>query len=163
MLQSGDILHIYVTFIRPPHYKFVVCVCPKHPLFFFINTGPGSFTPDADVFVEKAELRFLDHDSYIDTSLVVTFPQVELDQAEKKGVLTDSIKARISDTLTQHKYLAPVHAKKIMKNLTPSQSTQLSNKISILEQELLFLDDGPWVSPCSESIENMAEKTKFPS
>lgn len=123
MLQPSDILYIYVTFIRPPHYKFVVCVCPEHPLFFFINTNPGSFTPDADVFVKKTELTFLEHDSYIDTSAVCTFPEMELNKAEKKGVLPDSIKERIKDTVTQHKHLAPIHAKKVIKNLAPSEAT----------------------------------------
>ena len=117
VLQPGDVLYIYCVYSNPPKNKYAICVCPHFPLFFFINTYPRRTSPDAQVYIEKTELSCLRRDSYINTAAMFTFAQNELDKSEKRGVLTDAIRARIIYAVSNHDYLPLRHKEIALKNL----------------------------------------------
>ena len=118
MILPGDVLYIYCSYIKPqPKYKFVVCVCPNPPLFFFINTEPRSRTLDAQLFVAQSEILSLQHDSYINTSEIVTFPKTEINNADKKGTLPPRVRKRVRDIVTKHRYLSPMQKQLVIDNL----------------------------------------------
>ena len=118
MILPGDVLYIYCSYIKPqPKYKYAVCVCPNPPLFFFINTEPRSRTLDAQLFVAQSEIPSLQHDSYINTAEIVTFPKAEIDNADKKGTLPPRVRNRVRDIVTMHRYLSPMHKKHVLDNL----------------------------------------------
>lgn len=117
-LNPGDILHIYCVFIKPPKYKFVICVCPVDRLFFFINSKPRRTTPDAQLMIKKETFSFLTRNSYINTATICTFGEHEIDKAEKIGLLPKNIKDKIIDIVRGSRYLAPKHIDIIVKNLS---------------------------------------------
>lgn len=119
MLLPGDVLYIYCSYIKPqPKQKYVVCVCPDPPLFFFINTEPRSRTLDAQLFVSQSEIPSLLHDSYINTAEIVTFPKAEIDNADKKGTLPPRVRKRVREIVISHRHLSPMHKKIVLDNLT---------------------------------------------
>jgi hypothetical protein len=115
----GDVLYIYCSYIKPqPKQKYVVCVCPDPPLFFFINTEPRSRTLDAQLFVSQSEIPSLQHDSYINTAEIVTFPKNEIDNADKTGTLPPRVRKRVREIVISHRHLSPMHKKIVLDNLT---------------------------------------------
>ena len=115
MINPGELLRIFCSSINPPKPKFVVCVSSM-PLFFFINSSPRRNRPGADIFVEKNELPFLDHDSYISTGLILNLPQFELNQAQNLGTLPDSINQKIRDVVSRNSYLTETQKQVVLKN-----------------------------------------------
>ena len=103
-LRAGDIIHVFCAFI--PDHKFVVCICPDHPLFFLINSLARRSTPDAQVLIKQAEFpSFLKQDSYINTATpIMIYPQ-ELSKAKPVGILTDSLKSEIVKVVKECGYL----------------------------------------------------------
>lgn len=75
------------------------------------------------MLVESTELPCFKYDSYINTAMVCTFGQKELDQAEKKDVLPGTIIEKIRDTVTKHKYLPEIHKQTVLKNLISPKSS----------------------------------------
>jgi len=117
-LKAGDIIHVFCAFIS--NYKFVVCICPDHPLFFLINSQPRRSTPDAQVLIKKAEFAsFLQKDSYINTATPITIYPQELRKAKSVGILTDSLKSEI------------VKVVKECGHLSSRQQTLIENNMSI--------------------------------
>ncbi len=117
VLQAGDVLYIYCSYITPPHFKYAICVCPARPLFFFINTEPRRIAPDAQVLVTPSELPCLDRDSYVNTAQVLTFSEDEIAKSQKRGALPDNIKKRIRENTDNHAHLPPGHKKLVDRNL----------------------------------------------
>lgn len=117
VLEAGDVLYIHCSYITPPHFKYVICICPNWPLFFFINTEPRRITPDAQLRITPAELPFLDRDSYVDTAQALTFSKNEIAKSETKGSLPENIKRRIREITDNHKHLPLVHKKLVDSNL----------------------------------------------
>ena len=119
MLLPGDVLYVYCSYIKPqPKHKYVVCVCPDSPLFFFINTEPRSRTLEAQLFVSQSEIPSLEHDSYINTAEIVTFSKAEIDNADKKGTLPPRVMKRVREIVNSHRYLSPIHKTIVLYNLT---------------------------------------------
>lgn len=116
MLNPGDVIHIYCRFIKPSHYKFAVCVCPENNWFFFINSEPWTFKPDAQVLVKHTELEVLNHDSYIDTAMFCFFRHVDVENADHKGRLPNTVMKRIRDSVEKHGHLPGIHREIVMNN-----------------------------------------------
>jgi hypothetical protein len=118
ILSPGDIFYIYVTYIHDPHYKYIICICPDHPLFFFINTEPRRTKLDAQLLIKKDDYPFLAYDSYINTGEMVTFGARALQWAKWVGRLTAKTKAEILEITKNSRYLPPLHCKKISENFS---------------------------------------------
>lgn len=117
MLQSGDVLYIHCRAIRPyPKDKYAVCICPKFPLFFYINTEPRTRYLDSEVSIKKSDLPRLSHDSYIDTTTPVTFETQEIDAADEAGKLPGGVKQQIIEVVKNHDHLPPRHEKLVFNN-----------------------------------------------
>ena len=113
MLTAGDILRVYCVFI--PKKKYVVCVFPKHPLFFLINTEPRRISPDAQLLIKKKDFPFLQYDSYINTAMLCVISKDEIAKGKRLGHLTNEMKNLIIDCATNKGYLPQAH-KDIIKN-----------------------------------------------
>jgi hypothetical protein len=116
-LKAGDIIHVFCTFISD--HKFVVCICPDHPLFFLINSEPRRSTLDAQVLIKQAEFKsFLKQDSYINTATPITIYPLELSKAKSVGILTDSLKSEIVKVVKECGHLSPIMQTLIENNLS---------------------------------------------
>ena len=107
MLAAGDVVLIDCQKLKNPHDKFTVCVCPTRKWFFFINSKPRTLSPDAQVPIHDYELDCLDHDSWIDTSKIISFSEAELvsarrDRQRHKGPLSNVIKLRLKKRIREH-------------------------------------------------------------
>ena len=116
-LKAGDIIHVYCTFIGD--YKYVICVCPKYPYFFLINSEPRRKTPDAQIKIKKEDFPFLSLDySYINTATICTIYPDEINKATIKGSLPTHIKAEIIRVVNGCRYLSPNQKTLIETNLS---------------------------------------------
>jgi hypothetical protein len=116
-LKAGDIIYVYCTFVGD--YKYVICLCPKYPYFFLINSEPRRITPDAQIKIKKVDFPFLSHDSYINTATICTIYPDEINKATPKGSLPSHIKAEIIEVVNKHRYLSPNQKILIKTNLSP--------------------------------------------
>lgn len=121
MLQAGDVIYIYCHYIKPPDYKYAVCVCPKSPLFFFINSHPRRISPDAQILIKKSDLPCLSHDSYISTAKLLFFSTEKVNNAEKRGRLAGSVKLQIIDVVKAHNHLPPRHERLVFNNFKKAE------------------------------------------
>ena len=117
ILKPGNVIHVYCVYIDPPHFKYVICVCPKFPLFFFVNSEPRKSTPDAQVLIKKSELPLLPHDSYVNTATMYTFNEIHLKRATVVSSLSKDIKKKIKSAVREHTYLPKRHADLVLSNL----------------------------------------------
>jgi hypothetical protein len=116
-LKAGDIIHAFCAFI--PDYKYVICLCPKHPYFFLINSEPRTKTPDAQIRIKKEDFPFLSLDySYINTATICTIYPDEISKATLKGSLPPHIKAEIIKVVHECGYLSPNQKTLIKTNLS---------------------------------------------
>ncbi len=118
MLQSGDVIYIYCVFIKPPDYKYAVCVCPKSTLFFFINSDSRRISPDAQLLIKKSDLPRLSYDSYISTAKLLFFSMEKVNAAEKRGRLPVSVKQQIIEVVKNHNYLPARHERLVFDNFS---------------------------------------------
>ena len=123
MIENGQIVLIPAAHLPDTigHDKFAVCICNSRFLFFYFNSKPFKFTPDAQVTVYGSlELHFLDHTSYIDTSKVHQLPPVAIRTAVQNGKVwscPQSIIDRIKQAVSQHPHLSTVQRETAMNNL----------------------------------------------
>lgn len=122
MLSAGDVILIDCQNLKNPHDKFAICVCPTRKWFFFINSKPNVFTPEAQVPIRSYELACLDYDSWVDTSKVISFSDSELipakrDKRRHKGALSNAVKLRIKKAVRIHGLLAEIYAESVRENL----------------------------------------------
>ena len=104
MLRVGGVILVNCTLIKPPKPKFAICVSPNQKLFFFINSKPRRLA-DAQVKVQEFELACLAHDSYVDTSKMVTFSVNELASAQDRDLISNTVKLRIKNCVRNHSHL----------------------------------------------------------
>ena len=115
-LTAGDVLLIYCNYIKPPHDKFCVCICPKRRWFFFINSEPRRANI-GQVAVLPRDLACLDHKSYIDTSKILTFSSGELSKAQHKEGINPTIRLKIRLAVQAHGVLQTTQAQVVGQNL----------------------------------------------
>lgn len=117
-LTSGEIIHIFCVFARPPKHKYAVCVCPQSRFFFLINSEPRNALPDAQIFIRKSDFSFLVDDSYINTGTICQISEEEINHGKRVGFLTAPLKDEIIKVTEQCKYHSPVNKALIAKNLS---------------------------------------------
>jgi len=116
-IKAGDIIHAYCAFI--PDYKYVICVCPKYPYFFLINSEPRRKRAKVLLKIKKEDFPFLSYDySYINTATIITLYSNEINKATHKGVLPAHVKDEIVKVVNECRYLSPNQKNVITTNLT---------------------------------------------
>jgi len=116
IFQATHVYLIYCSYIPDPHPKFSICVCPTWARFLWINSDPRRTKPGSQILITPNDLACLNHDSYIDTGKMVTFPPSDLKTAKPKGILKPSIIKNIKSVINEHQYLTGNQIKIIMKN-----------------------------------------------
>lgn len=116
-LKAGDVIHAYCAFI--PDHKYVICICPKFPYFFLINSEPRTKTPNAQIKISKEEFPYLSHEfSYINTATICTIYPNEIEEAKFKGYTPDHVKKEIVEVVNGCRYLSGNQKSLITKNLS---------------------------------------------
>ncbi|MGH7496813.1 MAG: hypothetical protein ACREOO_31075 [bacterium] len=121
--EPGRVLYLHCNFTRPqPKNKFLVllAISPK-PVFFIINSEISSFIRarqnllSSQILLRAGEYEFLEHDSYLDCTVVIDalsldeiITQLLIDLSRIKGVLNESSRAQILDTVAVSKTLSDV-------------------------------------------------------
>jgi hypothetical protein len=121
-LKAGDVIYAYCAFV--PGNKFLICLCPSPPYFFFINSEPRRQTPDAQIEITKKDLAFLKHVSYINTATICTIYPEEIIDATPKGPLPAYLKEKILKVIDGSRYLSANQQAMIKTNLGPTSSLQ---------------------------------------
>ena len=120
MLSPGDVILIFCQKLKVPKDKFTICVCPERKWFFFINSKPRPLKPESQVPIHDYELPCLDHDSWVDTSKIISFSDSELipakrDKRRHKGSLSNALKLRIKKLVRDHERL-PGHQAQVVED-----------------------------------------------
>jgi len=122
-LKPGQVLYLFCTFTSPPKEKYLVFVCADPvPLFFIINSRIHPYVAgqpalnQCQVKLRSVDYRFLDHDSYVDCSNVVTAfneddleRQVIRDVGRIKGELTITSKEEIIQAVQNARTISKRH------------------------------------------------------
>jgi len=117
--RIGQIYLLFCLYTKPPKPKIAICVCDSKPLFFFINSEPRPYLDQSSqILVTPHELPFLDYNSYINTSEVVTCVEPITCIIKKKfSVVPKSVADKIKKTVKSSTTLAERHIKTILRNL----------------------------------------------
>ncbi len=119
--KPGQVLYLFCTFTEPPKEKYIL-VTSTNPLIlmFMINSEINPFKAKkphllkAQVSISKSEHNFLDRDSFVDCSQVVTqddFPlkeihsQVLKNMTRIKGMISKSLVEKILDEVSASRTL----------------------------------------------------------
>jgi hypothetical protein len=108
-LTKWSVVMVWCKNLSPPHDKFCICVCPRRHWFLFINSKPPRTARARAVAieVENFELHFLDHGSFIDTTVVHRLPAEDIlmawsDEHRRKGNIPPSLRQRIQAAAQSH-------------------------------------------------------------
>lgn len=88
---AGSVFKIYATNTNPPKYKIIVLVAVNDEValvgYIFVNSDPSWHCVDTDelrnlqLFLSHDTRNYLDHDSYLDCSDLMSLPLSDLDNA----------------------------------------------------------------------------------
>lgn len=118
-LQAGDVIYVYCFSFSAPDWKYLVCVCPQHLYFFFINSKARKKTLDAQIRIRQQDFSFLTCDpSYIDTSTMVTLYSNDMSTAKNKGSVPTHVREQIVKVVGDSRYLSPDYKDLIKGNLS---------------------------------------------
>lgn len=117
--QLGRIYLLFCNYTDPQKPKFAICVCDRKPLFLFINSEPRKFPDKASqVPVSPKELNFLDYESYIDTSNVLSCLEgVSCKILKNFPIVPKTVADRIKKAVRESSTLAGRHIATILRNL----------------------------------------------
>ena len=107
-ITAGDVIHVTAQFAQPKKLKYLICVDPARFKYLVVNTDPYLLAPTAQFKLNKVDLALLDHDSYVDTSKLVTLSAMEnqyvvdADPACLKGALSLALRQQIKTFTAQH-------------------------------------------------------------
>jgi hypothetical protein len=107
-LQVGDVIRVMAHFVRPPKPKWMICICPLRFKYMVINTEPYQLALMAQLRITRTQVPFLETDSYVDTSKLVTLSAMETqyvvdaDPRCFKGALPVQIRQAIKAAIPQH-------------------------------------------------------------
>ncbi len=93
-MESCEVFYHYIRIIKPPKNKFILCVCPKEFLFFFINSNPP-IEVSAGVRITPKDLDCLDHESYVDTSQIIRLDSHGIGDTSSKGKISLPLRRKI--------------------------------------------------------------------
>ena len=129
--KPGQILHLYCGFTNPPKDKFLVVVQTEPLWLLIINSVIHSFVQknqtllNCQVKIDCAAHTFLEYDSYIDCSKIID--EIEIDRVHQiltyhfhnsKGKISDAVKTRIIEAVTNNPLLSSNEKEIICNNLS---------------------------------------------
>ena len=105
------------------HNKFAFCVSDCLCFYFFLNSEPFRFAPEAQVtvFGDMDLPGVLDHTSYINTSQLLEFPAQVAQKAITKGKVwaaPQTIIDRVFESVKKSRYLTPLQKEFVLHHLT---------------------------------------------
>ncbi|MBL4805970.1 MAG: hypothetical protein JKY31_01620 [Rhodobacteraceae bacterium] len=121
-MKKWDVVRIYCGFLKQPHDKYCICICPERRWFYFINSEPPQFRKARAlaISIENYEAVFLNRVSYVDTTKVEknldtdSIDQAITDQDRHCGAIMPTIRERIRGAVGQHNVLTEEELSLIM-------------------------------------------------
>lgn len=105
MLNLFDVIWVYDRTTNPQKWKMYVCLSNEDGWFLRINSR-DSFKPCVSAL--KADHKWLDHDSYVECSLLM-LDEFEVEDALRRdgvvGILSHDLKGAILEHLNSAKYI----------------------------------------------------------
>lgn len=95
-VSPGDVVRAHDHTLRAPKAKRLICVCPERSLFLRINSA-AHFPPH--LAIQPAECDFIEHLSYIELAHMVYAHPGNVQNGQKLGACSETIKRRIVITL----------------------------------------------------------------
>jgi len=132
LLKPGHVLFLHSRFTNPPKDKYLVIACwGSRPLLFVINSRIHPYIAArphlsrCQIKLRAADYRFLDHDSYVNSSQVIAFfdqdeirDQLLADTGRVKGELQKAAKDAIISAVSGAKTISPRDKKLIIDSLS---------------------------------------------
>jgi hypothetical protein len=127
-LAKWCVVMVWCAGLPRPHDEFCICICPVRHWYLFINSRPpytrkaraaavriNEFevrAHEAAVRINNFELHFLDHESFVDTTVLQRIPAEDIlkawaDDSRRKGSIPPSLRRRIKDAAQPHGVLPP--------------------------------------------------------
>lgn len=122
MISWGKIYKIFLNYTKPPKDKYVICVHVAENLFLIINTEPRTRAPEAQLKISPQDINFLRHDSFIDTSTIISIPyesylnQIK-DPDRALGDIPPHVKLKIKLHIENSKYLTTAQKNKLLSEI----------------------------------------------
>lgn len=116
---SGDVLHGYIRFTKPPKNKFLLCICPNELLFFFINSDPPSIEANAGFKLTPRHLACLSHVSYVNTAALITLKDHGINHMTRKGKIPLSLCRQMVNFAEAHGVLPEQHVQRLKTAFPP--------------------------------------------
>lgn len=114
---------MYCTFLTDPHDKFCICICAINNWFCFINSRPpqGRKARGLSVAIDSFEAVFLQHTSYVDTTMLQhidteIIAEALADGGRHHGPLTPSLRRKIIAAVNGHDVMAPDERQKVIED-----------------------------------------------
>ena len=126
-LAPGKVLYLFSEFVEPPKEKFLLLSCMEpEPLVFVINSQINPFIKrdqhlfDCQVQLNASNYTFLDHDSYINCSQILSIgmniiiDQVSSDLGRIKGEINMQTKQSVIQSVNRCRTISLAHKKLIL-------------------------------------------------
>lgn len=113
-LKKWHLVRLWFKELRPQHFKYCICICPKRKWFFFINSDPPLFRKARELALEVSsfEVTPLRKDSFIDTTDLIAVPDDgRVEDALKEdgdghyGAISPSLKKKLLEKVREHNAL----------------------------------------------------------
>jgi hypothetical protein len=121
ILQKWHIAHVWCAELNPPHHKLCICICPERHWYYFINSDRPYSRKAREVVLEVTsfELHCIQHDSFIDTTVLQKLPPEAVTAAVatengRRGAVPPFLRRRIVETVDGHKVLPPDELEAVM-------------------------------------------------
>ena len=101
-MESCEVFYHHVRIIKPPKKKFILCICPKEFLFFFINSDPPPIEVDAGVKITPEDLNCLEYESYVDTSQIIKLDSHGIGETSSRGKIQLPMRKKIVKCARAH-------------------------------------------------------------
>jgi hypothetical protein len=122
-LEKWNVVHVWCPDLRPPHYKYCICICPYRHWYLFINSDPpySRRAKTVAVVIENFELNCISHTSYVDTTSVQQLPSKDVSTAiaseeGRRGALPLFLRTRIIQAVGLHDVLSQDEIDAIVKD-----------------------------------------------
>jgi hypothetical protein len=120
LARPGDVVRLKFPYSDPPgRNKFCLCVCIANGLFFTINTKPYRGAPQSSqIGIKVSQMPFLEHDSYLDASVLQKIPAEVVQAGEITPRPSDQTLRHLKEVITRQPFL-PTRQKILIKENWP--------------------------------------------